>query len=83
MAIGNCGAFVATFTYLSSDGPEYTTGHSINLGAIILTLIGVTANILYIRWENAARNAGKRDYRLQQEGAGELGYRHPGFRYTL
>ncbi|KAK3049553.1 hypothetical protein LTR09_009221 [Extremus antarcticus] len=82
VAIGNCGAFVATFTYLSSDAPNYTTGHSINLGAICLTLIGVVANMLYIRWENTAREAGKREYRLQQEG-GELGYRHPRFRYTM
>ncbi|KAK5163602.1 uncharacterized protein LTR77_010551 [Saxophila tyrrhenica] len=84
VAIGNCGAFVATFTYLPGDAPDYRTGHSINLGAIGLTLIGVIANILYIRWENAARRAGKREYRFEQqrEGEGELGYRHPEFRYT-
>lgn len=85
VAIGNCGAFVATFTYLSDDAPDYTVGHAINLGAIALTLIGVTANMLYIRWENAARQAGKREYRFerQAEEGGELGYRHPEFRYTL
>lgn len=73
VAIGNCGAFVATFTYLSDDAPNYTTGHSINLGAIALTLIGVAANMLYIRWENTARQSGKREYRFEQDG--ELGYR--------
>jgi hypothetical protein len=71
-----------SFTYLSSDAPEYTVGHSINLGAIGLTLIGVTANILYIRWENAARRDGKREYRFEQTQE-DLGYRHPEFRYTL
>jgi hypothetical protein len=74
---------VATFTYLSSDAPEYTVGHSINLGAIGLTLIGVVVNILYIRWENAARRAGKREYRFEQTAESELGYRHPEFRYTV
>ena len=84
VAIGNCGAFVATFTYLSDDAPEYTKGHAINLGAIGLTLIGVISNIIYIRWENAARRAGKREYRFEQAREGEeLGYRHPEFRYTL
>lgn len=85
VAVGNCGAFVATFTYLKSDGPDYVTGHSINLAAIVLTLIGVIANIFYIKWENAARQSGKREYRFEQqrEGDGELGYRHPEFRYTL
>lgn len=59
VAVGNCGAFVATFTYLKDDGPNYTVGHAINLGAIGLTLIGVAANMLYIRWENSARKSGR------------------------
>ncbi|KAK1064176.1 hypothetical protein LTR74_008956, partial [Friedmanniomyces endolithicus] len=66
VAIGNCGAFVATFTYLAQDAPNYITGHAINLGAIGLILIITAANMAYIRWENAARASGKRDYRLQQ-----------------
>ncbi|KAK3115965.1 hypothetical protein LTR53_004192 [Teratosphaeriaceae sp. CCFEE 6253] len=84
VAIGNCGAFVATFTYLSTDAPHYTTGHSINLGAIGLILIITLANMAYIRWENAARASGKRDYRLtEQGGESMLGYRHPAFKYTM
>lgn len=67
----------------TGDAPNYTVGHSINLGAIALTLIGVSANMLYIRWENAARRAGKREYRFEAAGGGELGYRHPEFQYTL
>ncbi|KAI5368153.1 Putative major facilitator superfamily, MFS transporter superfamily [Septoria linicola] len=82
VAIGNCGAFVATFTYLAEDGPEYTTGHAINLGAIGLSLLVTLGNIAYIRWENAARQSGKREYRLQGVDPSQLGYRHPDFRYT-
>jgi len=82
VAIGNCGAFVATFTYLAQDGPNYTTGHSINLGAIGLSLILTLSNMAYIRWENSARKAGKREYRFARGGEGQLGYRHPDFRYT-
>lgn len=85
VAIGNCGAFVATFTYLSEDAPDYVVGHAINLAAIGLTLVGVGLNMLYIRWENSARQAGKREYRFveQREKGIELGYRHPEFRYTI
>ncbi|KAK0834871.1 hypothetical protein LTR73_001162 [Friedmanniomyces endolithicus] len=83
VAIGNCGAFVATFTYLAQDAPNYITGHAINLGAIGLILIFTAANMAYIRWENAARASGKRDYRLQQGPEELLGYRHPEFRYTM
>ena len=43
---------MATFTYLAKDGPEYTTGHAINLGAIGLSMILTIGNILYIRWES-------------------------------
>ncbi|KAM0715366.1 hypothetical protein Q7P37_008864 [Cladosporium fusiforme] len=83
VAIGNCGAFVATFTYLSEDAPLYTTGHAINIGAIGISLILTLGNLLYIRWENSMREHGKRDYRLQETRENELGYRHPAFRYTL
>ncbi|GAB7330394.1 hypothetical protein MBLNU13_g02014t1 [Cladosporium sp. NU13] len=83
VAVGNCGAFVATFTYLSEDAPLYTTGHAINIGAIGLSLCLTLGNLAYIRWENAARASGKRDDRLQGSRENELGYRHPAFRYTL
>jgi len=82
VAIGNCGAFVATFTYLSQDAPRYVTGHSINLGAIGLVLILTTCNLVYIKWENKARASGKRDDRLARAEGTELGYKHPHFRYT-
>ena len=83
-AIGQLGAIIATWTYLPNDAPRYTLGHSLNLGAIVLTLIGVSANILYIKWENAARKAGKRNDRFKRVRQGnQLGYRHPDFRYTL
>lgn len=83
VAFGNCGAFVATFTYLSKDAPYYTTGHAINIGAIGLSLILTFGSMAYIRWENAARSSGKRNGRLVATNANELGHRHPEFKYTL
>lgn len=83
VAFGNCGAFVATFTYLQKDGPKYITGHAINLGAIGLSLIITLSTMAYVRWENRARETGKRDYRLQEGDESMLGFRHPNFRYTL
>lgn len=77
------GAFVATWTYLKQDAPDYVTGHAINLGAIGISLCLTAANMLYIRWENAARHSGKREYRLAGTDGSHLGYRHPEYRYTL
>ncbi|KAK6435038.1 hypothetical protein LTR95_008773 [Oleoguttula sp. CCFEE 5521] len=82
VAFGNCGAFVATFSYLSTDAPKYTKGHAINLGAIGLSLVLTLGMMAYQKAENAARATGKRDARLT-EGKGELGFRHPSFKYTL
>lgn len=40
--------------------------------------------LVYQRWENKVRDRGKRDKSLEEEvGEDMLGYRHPGFRYTL
>ena len=40
--------------------------------------------ICYVKWENAKRERGERDHRLQGISEAEekvLGYRHPKFRY--
>lgn len=83
IAIANCSAFIATFTYLKKDAPNYTTGHAINLGMLVFSLILSTTNITYCTWENRRRLRGERDYRLSEGDEGLLGYRHPSFRYTI
>ena len=82
IAIANCAAFVATFTYLTKDAPDYVLGHSINIGALALCMITVVSGILYCRWENRKRDRGDRDTRLSGNEA-LLGHRHPHYRYTI
>ncbi|KAI4192884.1 MAG: hypothetical protein LQ348_003019 [Seirophora lacunosa] len=83
IAIGNCSAFVATFTYLRRDAPEYRTGHAINIGFLVSSLCLTTINILYAKQENRKRDKGERDHRLTEGDEGMLGSRHPSFRYTI
>ncbi|KAL9631438.1 MAG: hypothetical protein Q9204_004230 [Flavoplaca sp. TL-2023a] len=83
IAVCNCAAFIATFTYLEKDKPDYTTGHLINLGMLVLSLALSTLHILYVKWENQKRENGGRDYRLNKCDEGMLGYKHPSFRYTI
>lgn len=46
----------------------------------VLGIVGA----LYIRWENAKRGRGERDYRLQGVTDVELlGHLHPDFRYQM
>lgn len=82
VAVANCAAFVATFTYLSKDAPNYILGHSINIGALVLAMITVSLGILYNTWENKKRDRGDRDYRLNEDQS-RLGHRHPHYRYTI
>ncbi|TKX26024.1 MFS transporter-like protein 28 [Elsinoe australis] len=79
----NMAAFVATFTYIQADAPRYITGHAINIGMLGLSLVCSTVCILYCSWENRKRARGGRDYRLAEGNGGQLGYRHPEFRYTI
>ncbi|KAF2260285.1 MFS transporter-like protein [Lojkania enalia] len=83
ISIANCSAFIGTFIYLQRDAPKYALGHSISLGALVLTLILSCMQILYLRWENKKRERGERDERILQDDAHRLGHRHPFFRYTL
>ncbi|OAL25824.1 hypothetical protein AYO20_10379 [Fonsecaea nubica] len=83
LGVGNCAAFIATYSYLAKDAPEYTMGHSINIGAAILFCIMTTSTMLYCRWENRQREQGARDWRLTQQDPTRLGHLHPDFRYTL
>lgn len=84
VAVGNCGAIVATWTYLPKDKPLYHTGHYINIGSEVCAMLVGVAGIAYTKWENGQREKGRRDHRLQgltEEQANTLGYRHPEFRY--
>ena len=65
--------------------PKYVTGHSINVGFLVLSLILTTTNMVYAQLENRKRARGDRDSRLSLADGDEgmLGYRHPSFRYTL
>jgi hypothetical protein len=74
----------SVWTYLPTDAPNYHNGNSLNLAtsaaACTLALIG----LVYLRWENAKRDRGERDHRLEGKTAEEieqLGYLHPSFRY--
>ncbi|KAH7072659.1 major facilitator superfamily domain-containing protein [Paraphoma chrysanthemicola] len=83
ISIANCSAFIGTFIYLQKDAPKYVLGHAVSLGALVITVILASIQVLYLKWENKKRDRGERDDRLAQENEGRLGHRHPNFRYTL
>jgi len=84
--VGTIGAVIAVWTYLPSDSPNFHKGNSLNLGTASFTVALTVFGILYLRWENAKRDRGERDSRLQgktKEEIRDMGYRHPKFRYQI
>jgi predicted MFS family arabinose efflux permease len=85
VGIANIGGIIATWTYLPSDAPGYTTGHWINFGAGILLITVVTFTTFYLKLENKKRMQGRRDDRVIDATPDEinrLGHSHPLYRYT-
>lgn len=81
--IANMAAFIATFTYLDEDAPRYIAGHAINIAVLALSCAMSVGLMVYQKGENARRERGDRQGRLQEGEEMLLGQRHPGFRYTL
>ncbi|KAK0535393.1 hypothetical protein OC835_002377 [Tilletia horrida] len=92
LAIANCAGFVATFAYQSKFAKQdYKPGHWVVLASLIVAEVLLIIQVLYVRWENAARASGKRDWqvaeyeRLVAEGKTKapIGDRSPTFRFVI
>lgn len=54
--IGNCGGVLASFVFLSKDGPRYVNGYSILIGMLTMSASICTVMTIYYRRENARRD---------------------------
>jgi hypothetical protein len=55
ISIANCSDFIGTFIYLQRDSPRHALGHSVSLGALVITIVLVAVQIGYLGWENNKR----------------------------
>lgn len=55
--VGNLGGILASFSYLSADGPRYIKGHCILIGILGMSACICTFMTIYYRRENARRDA--------------------------
>ncbi|KAF4427136.1 putative transporter [Colletotrichum fructicola Nara gc5] len=78
LAIANCGGFVATFIYPSTQGPYYHKGHTIILGLLCYAWVATLLNVLWCSKINRDKAAGKYD---QFIGTGDD--REPEFKMVL
>ncbi|KAE8139234.1 hypothetical protein BDV38DRAFT_270083 [Aspergillus pseudotamarii] len=84
--VGSLGGILAPWVYLPGDAPNYRTGHAIMFAFLFGSWAMCIGMITYIKWENRAREMGKRDSVLEGLGSEEqleLSSRHPAFRYAV
>ncbi|KAF8194026.1 major facilitator superfamily domain-containing protein [Mycena galopus ATCC 62051] len=85
-SMGQLGGIVSTWTYVASDAPGYHRGNTLNLAGMVAVVVLVVGTIVHMKWENAQRDHGKRDPRLDGLASieeSQLGHRHPKFRYKI
>ncbi|KAI1776975.1 putative MFS transporter [Hypoxylon cercidicola] len=84
MMFGNIGGLVATWSYLSWDGPNYPIGNGLNLAASTMILLLATAALLWMHADNKRRDrldVGKELEGLSQAQIECLEWKHPGWRW--
>ncbi|RYP04659.1 hypothetical protein DL764_004321 [Monosporascus ibericus] len=84
MMFGNIGGLIATWSYLSWDGPNYPIGNGLNLAASSLILIISPVTLLWMTRDNKKREQRDVDDALQglaQSQIESLEWKHPAFRW--
>ncbi|KAJ7127854.1 putative pantothenate transporter [Mycena epipterygia] len=85
-SVGYLGGIISTWTYISSDAPNYHKGNTLNLAGMVIVLVLTVATMVHMKWENTQRDRGARDYRLvglTRAEEAQLGHLHPKFRYKI
>ncbi|KAI1338804.1 MFS general substrate transporter [Xylariaceae sp. FL0016] len=84
MMFGNVGGLIATWSYLSWDGPDYPIGNGLNLAASTSILVVATLAWLWMKWDNKRREKKDPEEGLRGLTAKEIGsleWKHPGWRW--
>ena len=82
ISIGNLGALLGTQLYRSTDGPRFFLGHSFELGYLCMNVVVVGTLWAVLRAENARRDRGERNHRLDRVAEDEwLGDDDPRWRF--
>ena len=83
VGLGNIGGIVASNVFFASEAPKYPTGYGVSLGMLWICGASCVAMFFLVKRENAKRERGDRDHRLEDEvHRDNLGDDHPEFRLT-
>lgn len=81
---GNIGGLIATWSYISWDGPNYHIGNGLNLAAATAILISSAAALTWMNWDNKRRDMRNIDQELEGMSRQEiesLEWKHPAWRW--
>ncbi|OTB03696.1 hypothetical protein M426DRAFT_321623 [Hypoxylon sp. CI-4A] len=81
---GNIGGLIATWSYLTWDGPDYPIGNGLNLAAASVLFILAIATLFWMKADNKRReklDVTKELEGLTQEQIESLEWKHPGWRW--
>jgi hypothetical protein len=85
ISVGNCGAFISSNVFLTSETPKFHTGFSTGLGMNMLCGVALTLLYVGLRMENKRRD--RINVNSTREGnvvaLQDMGDQHPDFRYSL
>ncbi|KAH8900323.1 MFS general substrate transporter [Thozetella sp. PMI_491] len=84
MMFGNVGGLIATWSYISWDGPNYKIGNGLNLASASCILVSGTLGLLWMNWDNKKRDKRDVDQELRglsQEQIEDLEWKHPAWRW--
>ena len=61
ISCGNCGGFVATFTFLAKEAPRYHTGYAVCMGGTCIGALAASVYAVAVLWENKKQASGVGD----------------------
>lgn len=86
VVFGNLGGMVSTWSFVSTDAPDYPIGNGLNEALAISTLIVAVGLFFFMRWDNKRRQG--RDIDAELSGLSpkqiqDLDWKHPAFRWKI
>ena len=86
ITVGNASGIAAPFLYVTSQAPYYRTGYAGNMGLLGLAMCIYLGMHIYYKRQNAAREAGKQDWKMQEKTVkeiAEMGEKSPRYRFSV
>ncbi|KKA27258.1 hypothetical protein TD95_004094 [Thielaviopsis punctulata] len=82
--MGNIGGLISTWSYMSSDGPDYPIGNGLNLATSSTIFIVTLFTLLWMKYDNKKRESRNVDAELGEktpEEISKLEWKHPAWRW--